>query len=148
NRTKRCRCPIGQHWNKHSRRCEWPHGSTTYSVHGQMRSLGHDSDRSGSHPALAIPGNGPTSHHPIATNIDLKLFEIVLEFAFLLACLLGYKACSNVCCKDDNADSNEYNTDTYACSGSKDGATSPTGSDDQLSTCDAHAEVKSDEESI
>ncbi|KAH9417039.1 hypothetical protein DERP_013153 [Dermatophagoides pteronyssinus] len=55
------------------------------------------------------------------SNIDLKIFEIVLEIAFLLACLLGYKACSSLCCKDQQQQQqqqhgqNDYGSDDGDC---------------------------------
>lgn len=142
NRTKRCRCPNGQHWNKHSRRCEWPH---------------YDGPKSPSSTSSGTVLNGGTvaagSAHGYFSpmSIDLKLFEIVLEVAFLIACLLGYRACSKNCCRDDEnrsdgANSTRFTSDSFT--GSKDGATSPGSDSSPSETCDAKAEVKSDEESI
>lgn len=125
NRTKRCRCPIGQHWNKHTRRCDWPY-SSNFLLHSANAATKAEENKSGSTSSL------PTIHIS-ASNIDLKIFEIVLEIAFLLACLIGYKACSNMCCKDESTEASD------SCRYSGTSGDDPTG-------CDTT--VKSDEESI
>ncbi|KAH9404876.1 hypothetical protein TYRP_000709 [Tyrophagus putrescentiae] len=146
NRTKRCRCPNGQHWNKHSRRCEWPHYEQGGAGGGSAS--GNPSPTTGT----VVSGSGSSHGYFSPMSIDLKLFEIVLEVAFLIACLLGYRACSKNCCRDDEGRSESGSTGAFTSqsfTGSKDGATSPGSESSHPSeTCDAKAEVKSDEESI
>ncbi len=146
NRTKRCRCPNGQHWNKHSRRCEWPHYEQGGAGGGSAS--GNPSPTTGT----VVNGSGSSHGYFSPMSIDLKLFEIVLEVAFLIACLLGYRACSKNCCRDDEGRSESGSTGAFTSqsfTGSKDGATSPGSESSHPSeTCDAKAEVKSDEESI
>ncbi|OTF75800.1 hypothetical protein BLA29_006978, partial [Euroglyphus maynei] len=184
---KRCRCPIGQHWNKYIRRCEWIHSNSLFqfglappslpladhghnpyeqqSYHGPngghyygqngnnlINGLSSSSSSSGvnGHPS----GSGVGSvHHPIAaSNIDLKIFEIVLEIAFLLACLLGYKACSSICCKDQeqqNDGSNGCNTDVcYGSGDERDSFTMDHSSSRNVEGGGGRRDLKSDEESI
>ena len=126
NRTKRCRCPIGQHWNKHTRRCDWPYLSN-FILHGKNNDAKENDD---SKSGMSVP-----TVHISASNIDLKIFELILEIAFLLVCLVGYKVCSTMCCKEDTNDT--YNS-TETCRYS--------GSSDPSSNCDVN--MKSDEESI
>ncbi|KAF7488420.1 hypothetical protein SSS_00435 [Sarcoptes scabiei] len=170
NRTKRCRCPIGQHWNKYTRRCDWLHSDSLFqfglatdlndhhSSNPQLTLLNGNNFNLNNHGNNLVNNNNNNNHnngnnvgfgqsiHQISTsNIDLKIFEIVLEIAFLLACLLGYKACSSFCCKDDQNDptisSNHHNIND-GCFGSGDER------DSSASDINHVREIKSDEESI
>lgn len=169
NRTKRCRCPIGQHWNKYIRRCEWinsnslfqfglalpPQSNDHHYYHDHQQSYSAGSNFAGNNAINGGSLGGSSSSqntggpiHSIApSNIDLKIFEIVLEIAFLVACLLGYKACSSICCKE--TDKNESGVQgTCNSDGSGDERDSSTFTTGGHHRGDNGRELKSDEESI
>lgn len=161
NRVKRCRCPLPMHFNKQSRRCEFPYSPTFNklipSYGREEKRVGGRTSRSSSIPNGGLLGLGsfPSSVQIHSSSIDWKIFEIVLELAFLIGCLLGYKACSRVCCREDTGSDTNSLTYGYTSSPIKSigpvdddnqSTTSSTSSDhsDPTNTCD----LKSDEESI
>lgn len=159
NRVKRCRCPLAMHFNKLTRRCEFPYSNTYNGLLPGYRREDGRVNGNGALPNSGLLGLGsfPSSVQIHSSSIDWKIFEIVLELAFLIGCLLGYKACSRMCCREDM--SNDTNSLTYGYTTSPTKSIGPIDEDDDQSTCGSSStsshsdptntcDLKSDEESI